>query len=260
MATILVSGEIKNGKIWAEHITEEANEWEGFKTVRGWVPWIFDQYVSKHFLDSIDQDGRPSKFEVPVKFVRKCYIEHSNGSRTNNKQYSSIEEYIADPFVKELYLTRLSQDMFDLSNSGESQHLDLVYVFSLFGRVFHLSTIEYDVAVDKFEEWYSEAKVSVAQELELVDVWELPEDALAGQQKADDLFGERYFPVAKFDLTVTSLEEAKDACEYFKGCSKPLKIGNHVYIGIRSKGSELDGIFGIYGISGRILKDREWDW
>ena len=77
----------------------------------------------------------------------------------------------------------------------------------------------------------------------------------------DDLFGDRFFPVAKFDLTTTSLDIAECMCDHFKGHSKPIIYQDRfAFIGIRCKPSELYNIHDLYEVGGTILINEEFDW
>jgi hypothetical protein len=235
--------------VWAMLYDADA-EWEFGSLACGYIPNQFN-------LEEIDKEQR-----YDVNMSAWYYMEHSNGGRTNQTRYTSIEEYWADPKVKRSVQSKYREGMeFSFAYCGDPDRLDAIYVFSIkatFGHQYKLTGHLYDDATPP-ESWYNEVHAELLVELDSLEVFESASEAIHSQNKADDLFGERYFPVAK--APIDKKEQLIEACHAFKGCSKPLYDDKFVYIGIRSKPHEIGEINEIYSIEGgAILKNRDWDW
>lgn len=198
---------------------------------------------------------------VEAEILEHFYMEHYNGGRTNQKRYSSPEEYWADPSVKvnvqKSYGTGWS---FSFGYSGDPDRLDVFYKFKIkdFQYTFELSSTDYDQSAPP--EWYNEVHQNSIKKLQSLESFSSADDAINfnRNQPTDDLFGTRFFPVLKAPKDTASLME--DICYSFKSCSTQLTDDEYVYIGIRSKERELDTIYEIYEKGGTILKDACWDW
>lgn len=217
--------------------------------------WISNLYIG---LSEIDLE---KEYFVNMKEV--YYMEHLNGGRTNTRKYATPEDYWADPVVKELVQRQYREGMgFCFSHNGNPDQMDRIYIFQINGQRVEMEETLYDCDEENFApplEWYNEVHVDKIQELGKADVFSSAEEALANVSKTDDLFGERFFPVAKAPLEQKDL--LIDACHAFKGCSKPLMDDKHVYIGIRSKLHEIGTINDIYEIDGGVIvQNQEWNW
>jgi hypothetical protein len=208
-------------------------------------------------LEEIDKE---QKYDVVVNDI--SYMENTNGGRSNTRQYATIEDYWKDPVVKDLVQSQYREGFeYSFAHDGNPAQIDAIYRFSIkatFGHRYELTNHLYDEATPP-ESWYNEVHAELITELNGLEVFESASEAIEGQNKADDLFGERYFPVAK--APVWQYHQLIEACHAFKGCSNPLYDDKFVYIGIRSKQNELCEINEIYSIEGgAILKNREWNW
>jgi|LakMenEpi03Aug12_release.lakeMendotaPanAssembly.Ray.scaffolds.fasta_scaffold07849_25 hypothetical protein len=235
--------------VWAMLYDEESQSEYG-SLACGYIP-------NRLNLEEIDKEQHYS-----VNMITSYYMEHLNGGRTNNRQYARIEDYWNDPCVKDKVQAKYREGMeFCFAYIGDPDRLDVIYEFTIkatFGHQYKLTGHLYDDATPP-ESWYNEVHAKLITELNGLEVFESASEAIQGQSKADDLFGERYFPVAK--APVWQYKQLIEACHAFKGCSNPLYDDKFVYIGIRSKQDELCEINEIYSIEGgAILKNREWNW
>jgi hypothetical protein len=208
--------------------------------------------------------GTQDNFDKSIKLegvLSECYfMESSNGGRGNPNQYSSIEEYIKDPLVKQRFNKR-QFNRFDFSDCGDPERVDLISRFRIqepfeVPRTFELKERIWEDVVPL--EWYSEAHSSTVERLSKTDSYENAQEAIESTSVEDDLFGSRLFPVLKAPKEL--MDKMKEICEDFKSYSKVLMDDQFIYIGIRSKEHEIDTINDIYENGGTILKDTQWDW
>lgn len=253
MANLLIT-ELKGDKLWAIYRFGEYGDGEVIRA-SGWIPNVFGITEA----DIVDK-----KYLTDVKVERKIFMEASNGGRSNQKEYVSIEDYFADPSVKKRYFDKLASSnpmIYSMNNPGDIEHLDLIVDLSYNDRTFTLREIMYDISNSPIDEWYSEFHSNhMALKLDVCETFDTPEEAILNQKDTDDLFGKRYFPVAVFNLNKATLEQAKNVCENFKGSSRPIISNDRCYIGLRSKDYELSNIHEIYEIGGAILQHQEWNW
>jgi hypothetical protein len=211
-------------------------------------------YISNIFgINEFDETiGKPT-FTVNV--VSVVYKQHSNGGRTNNKDYPSIDAYVNDPITKKLYQQKLKSSFFDLS-PGDPDSVDAIYTIEYNGQLFNLSGTHYDIIPP---DWYSEEHQDTGKRLSKSVAYDTAEEALNSLgEPTNDLFGQRYFPVVKCDRA--NLSSVVNECENFKSCSKPIFFGNYAFIGIRSKTHEVNYIRDVYKAGGVVLKNEEWNW
>jgi hypothetical protein len=251
MLVQLLATERKNGKVWAIYRSEDSDV-NDFTTAYGWVPnvWGLDESSSVKNI-------------VECNLVKKYFMQASNGGRSNLKHYDSIADYFADPIVKKMYMRSLSSEndiLFLMNHPGDTDRLDVVYEFEHEGQHFELDDSIWDPKDSPVNDWYSEFHAVTGAILESIESYATAEEAIAAQTSTNDLFGKRYFPVAKFDLSKVKLSDALIICEEFKGHSRPLTFNGVAYVGVRSKDYQLESIESIYELGGTILKDRDWDW
>jgi len=233
-------------KIWA--VIQKDIDDEDTVSGYGYIENIFG-------IEEIDKD---KLYDINILSIK--FMEHANGGRTNTKQYNSIEEYWADPKVKENVMRCYKEGFsFKLSYRGSPDELDVIVDFEVVGYEGHIFTLSENLyPCEPPEEWYSESLPYVIENLKTKTTYETYQDALEAQTKTDDFFGERYFPVLKAPKHLKG--KIQDCCDNFKGHSKALTDGENIYIGIRSKDFELGAIKEIYEQGGSILVDAEWDW
>ncbi len=217
--------------------------------------WISNLHIG---LSEIDLE---KEYSVNMKEV--YYMESENGGRTNTRQYATPEEYWADLVVKELVQRKYREGMdFSFAYNGDPEQMDKIYIFELNCQRFEMKEDLYDFEGKNYAppiEWYNEVHADKIQELGTKEVFQTAEEAISNVKAADDLFGERYFPVAK--APIDQMDNLIEECNAFKGCSKPLMDDKFVYVGIRSKPYEIGAIENIYALpGGTILKQTEWDW
>lgn len=235
--------------------TSIEEEWGGRLVLgSGYIP---NPFPTDYFLTAT---GEFNSTPVPGVITELKVKEHLNGGRMNDKTYSSLAEYVADPMVKELVQRKAKTDIFDWP-CGDPEHADLIVKFSLhpdtgFTQEFEVKKTIWDNIIPA--EWYSEIHADVITWLQVLDVYDNAAEALAGTVPTPDFFGERLFPVIKAPkaLADVMLEHASS----FKGHSTPLFDNEHVYIGVRSKPHEISEITDIYASGGTILKGKQWDW
>jgi hypothetical protein len=213
-------------------------------------------YIDNIF--GIEEINKEKLYDINILAIK--YLEHSNGGRTNKKEYNSVEDYWADPKVKENVCRSYKEGLsFKFSYNGNPDEIDVKVVFEVVDYPGHTFTLYENLYTSKPpKEWYSECLSHVIDELKQKSSYPTHLDALEAQIKTDDLFGERYFPVLKAPIALE--EQMVECAAYFKGHSKTLTDGENVYIGIRSKSHELGGITEIYEQGGTILVDTQWDW
>jgi hypothetical protein len=206
---------------------------------------------------NIDEIDRTAKY--PVELLSQYWMEHTNGGRSNLKQYLTPLDYWSDPDVKSRVMEYYSNNMtYQFTHKGDPNRIDLCCRFKLFNCVFELSSVDYDCSPP--DEWYSESKHETLLRLQQSPVFDSVVEALShvSNNCVSDLFGDRYFPVLKAPRKLDRVMES--LCNSFKSNSKLIYDDEYVYIGIRSKNSELDTIYDIYDRGGFILNGVEWDW
>ena len=189
--------------------------------------------------------------------LKNQYAEASNGGRTNETIYDSIQDYLKDPVVKERVKQKCLNG-FDLS-PGDPDNVDEIstFVFDDFPETFfEIEQRSWDNVIPA--EWYTEIYAKVISELDTYDVWENAGEAIDNTSTVDDLFGDRAFPVIRAPKAL--LREMRWLADNFKNCSNPLVGEEYVYIGLRAKPYEISNIAEIYEHGGSILKDKIWDW
>ena len=255
MADLLIT-ELRDNRLWAIYrVGEYGDDTSEVIRCSGWIPNLWN-LTQADFADG----NRPV---VQAEVESKTYTEHTNGGRTNNKEYVSPSAYFADPYVKERYMSYLGRDVFDFSfPPGDPDKVDMVVTFRHFGVQFSLRDSSIDVQNTPLVEWYSEYHQTTAERLATSEVFASSNEAIAGQIKCDGIFGDRYFPIAKFDLTKVKLSDAINVCESFKGCSTALVLagGKVAFIGLRAKASELEYIEDVYEVGGQIVSNQDWEW
>lgn len=239
-------------KIWVNVVHSEINEFEDWKLRLG-GGYMNNPYPKDYFGDS----GNFRKTSIEGVLKDFCFKEHMNGGRGNVKSYSSITEYFADPLVKELFFKKIKGGLFGMQ-AGDPDKVDFECSIRLVE--FPITAVFKESIWEDFipREWYNEVYADAIKELSTINSWDTYEEAFENQQRQDDLFGERYFPVIKAPL---NLKEVMLECAgNFKSHSKPIDDGTYVYIGLRSKSYELSEMSEVYNQGGTILKHKEWDW
>lgn len=219
--------------------------------------YIANPYPTDYFLDSEGQFKRTDLIGV---ITDSKVMEHSNGGRSNDKVYNSVADYISDPEVKKNVRRKCKASVFDIA-PGDPDNVDILVKFRIQGPT-SFPTV-YEVKESLWQEivpveWYSEFHSDVITDLQTFDTYSTAQEAITETQVHEDLFGDRLFPVIKAPKEL--VEVIKDHSASFKNCSKPLFDDKFVYIGVRSKVSEIDEINDIYSSGGTILKHRDWDW
>lgn len=218
-------------------------------------------YITNPFsLDYFGSDEEFSKETFTGSLVKTVVMEHSNGGRSNNKQYSSLAEYLADPVVKEScreYITGGVASVLS-RNGGDPDKIDYIttWKFDQFPEEFTTSYSCWDKIIP--QEWLNEFNAHTIVNLSKCSVWPNAARAISESQVEEDLFGDRLFPVLKAPIELTG--KMQDICYGFRSFSDPLTDSEFVYIGIRSKKYEIDTINEIYEAGGWILCDQQWDW
>lgn len=222
--------------------------------------WIHGEFNNQHLSGYVPNvfgvDEIIPGNEHTVTVLKTSVMEHMNGGRINEKEYSSIEEYIADPLVKERCIQQYKKEPFDFNFRGEPTRVDHKFYLNHNGKDISVISPGYDTVVPP--EWYSEVHMTKAAELYSKYCFEDLDEAISNLGAVDDLFGTRYFPVACFNRNL--LDDAKDVCENFKGFSQPLLYEDRVFFGLRMKPCEIGYITDLYDAGGVILKNCEWDW
>jgi len=217
--------------------------------------WVSNERMG---LNEIDKEE-----EFPVTMNDTYYKEHRNGGRTNTRQYASPEDYWNDPVVTDLVQRKYREGIeFSFTHHGDPDRMDKIYIFRVKTQVCELSEALYDFEDKRYappQEWYNQVHERKIEELGTKEVFSSAEETFEALRTSEDLFGDRYFPVAKAPKEHAEL--LVDECHAFKGCSQPLFDDKFVYVGIRSKPSEIGSIEDIFAIpGGTILKQTEWDW
>lgn len=229
--------------------TDKSKVWALYKDegvlASGWVPNLWD-------IKELSHDNRT---HVNATLVNIYYMQGSNGGRSNQKRYDSIADYVADPITKQLYLTALKSGMFDRP-CGDADKVDKIFNFTAFGTKFTIQEHMYDEILPP--EWYSEEFQETAVLLAKADVYPTADEAISNQEKRDDLFGDRFFPVVVYPKD--KLEIAKELVQEFKNWSNPLFFEDKVFFGIRAKSCEIWNLKNVYESGGHVLINQEWDW
>lgn len=201
---------------------------------------------------------------VDVKYI--TFMEMEENGRSNNFVYYTVDDYINDPMVKIKCIHAFKNKSWTTDDKGNPLEVECTMQLSYNGIPFEF-VAEYrcDDADKGYSfipiEWYGEAWESIAVKLNDAESYANPQDYLEYTENIKSecpIFGERYFPVIKFNKS--DILEGEDIATWFKNCSKPLCYGDYVYFGIRSKPSELShGIKKVYE-RGTVLKNCEWDW
>jgi hypothetical protein len=217
-------------------------------------------YIENRFSLLTDSEGcllNKERYSGTVVSVE--IMEHSNGGRSNQKIYSSFEEYCNDPIVKHILDVKAKDNDGELffTRQGDPEHADVITTFSVdnFDVNFAVNRIEYDVIP---EYWYNEFYSTTVAELALSEVFSDADEAIVGVELVKDLFGDRFFPVVRAPLQLK--EEIFDICGGFKAVSKPLTKDDYVFFGLRCASNEINDLSEIYKVGGCVLKDRQWDW
>lgn len=248
-------GDFKNpdkSKIWV--ILQDPLDDDSWSIGSGYIANIFPE----GYFDA--EDGTFNAQKLTGVVTKTVVMEHSNGGRSNNKEYSSVHEYLADPIVKQacrdIIIGGLGAKL--SRNGGDPDRVDFVRTFKIDGY-----SVEFTVSDSCFDsiipqEWTNEFHSNVITGLAKCKVWDTAQQAIENTESTYDLFGERYFPVLKAPVELASKME--NICDGFKSYSTPLTDSEFVYIGIRSKPYEIDNIKEIYSAGGWILQYQEWDW
>lgn len=242
-------------KIWVT-VSNPANpdEWDDYEYLGG-------GYISNLFPEGYfdAEDGTFKKQKLTGVVTKTVVMEHSNGGRDNNKEYSSVQEYLADPIVKEacrhVTVGGLSAR---ISRCGDPNQVDFVRTFKIDGYSEEFTIKDSGYSNIMPQEWMNEFHANTIEGLSKCKVWDTAQQALNNTKSTDDLFGERYFPVLKAPVELTS--KMQSICDGFKSQSTPLTDSEFVYIGIRSKSYEIGTINEIYEAGGWILCYQEWNW
>lgn len=209
----------------------------------GYIPnfWKFDEI---------------NKQEIEVKTIKHVFMESSNGGRTNEKVYNSISEYLNCEIAKQ-HFQEYKKNRF--AYSGNPDRVDgIITLQDNDGHEFQLENTYYGLTVPS--EWYSESYKDIIKKLDEQEVFENKEDVIVNI--TDDLFGQRYFPVARFETDGHSknADYVDNVLWYCKAHSLPLQGERGVYYGMRIKSFDSnDAIDEIYK-HGKIIKGMEWDW
>lgn len=246
------SGNPNKSKIWV--ILQDPLDDDSWSIGSGYIANIFPE----GYFDA--EDGTFKAKTVTGIVTRTVVMEHSNGGRINTKEYSSVQEYLADPIVKAACREHITGGLMAriARGGGEPDRVDFIRTFKIDGydSEFTVTDSCYDSIIP--QGWINEFHSNVITVLAKCKVWDTAEQALQNSESTDDLFGERYFPVLKAPVVLTATMQS--ICDGFKGYSTPLTDSEFVYIGIRSKSYEIDNIKEIYDAGGWILCDQEWDW
>lgn len=224
-----------------------------------WMNLIATGYVDNIFGATVENDADQTGIEITV--TKCCFMEHMNGGRKNDNEYATVEDYLADPVVKENARKHVLGGIFD-RGPGDSDKLDFVFEFKVTDeryvsdKVFTMSESLWDEVLPS--EWYNEFHSDTIADLSGYKVYESAEAALAAVEVREDLFGNRLFPVIKAPLSLKDLMvEYAGNC---KGHSTPIDDGESVYIGLRCKEWEISVVNEVYESGGAILQNREWNW
>jgi hypothetical protein len=226
----------------------------------GFVPNVFGYTYD----DCNDEQYLNISVDVDVTSVK--FMEMEENGRGNINEYRSVEDYFDDPDVKLKCVQSYITPSWKSGEIGNPFELECFMELEYNGKPFEFIN-RYDCEdADKMysfipKPWYGEAFHSYAVKCHECESYDTADDYIEyAQQNHSEcpIFGERYFPVAKFKKD--DLAKGYDIACWFKNCSEPLIYGDNVYFGIRSKPSEIsDGVRKIYEY-GSVLKNVEWDW
>jgi hypothetical protein len=185
------------------------------------------------------------------------FMENANGGRSNSSEYASIAAYLADPLVKRL-VEKKSTGL-NFMQSGNPDKVDAIISFQLVefpGSSFEVKDTIWDEIIP--QDWYDNIFFEEGIQLSSVPVYETADEAIAGSNTQDDIFGNRIFPVMRFHKA--ELEKFVNHACHFKNHSKPIISGEYGFIGLRSKLNEIYYLHEIYADGGTVLIGKEWDW
>jgi hypothetical protein len=226
----------------------------------GFVPNVFGYTYD----DCNDEKFLNIPVDVDVKSIK--FMEMEENGRGNLNDYRSVEDYFNDPAVKLKCVQSYTTPSWLSGEKGNPLELECYMELEYDGKPFEFINRYNCDDEDKLysfipKEWYGEAFQHCVEKLSECESYDIADEYLSYTESNKTecaIFGERYFPVAKFKKD--DLVKGYDIACWFKNCSEPLIYGDYVYFGIRSKPSELsNGVKMIYEL-GTILKNVEWDW
>lgn len=220
---------------------------------------IGSSYVKNIFTDDqIRKDENNTFLELTGIIEDIKFLEKSNGGRSNEKEYSSVQDYFNDPKVKRNIEQKCKAGVLSFI-SGDPDKVSIKTKIKLNIVPEQLIVVELGVYDDFVPpEWYNEFHADILDRLLTKEHYASSSEAINGLTYHEDLFGDRYFPVIK--ASIDKIEQMKILASEFKNWSKPLFNDQFVFIGLRAKPDEIYTIEDIYNAGGYILKNVDWDW
>jgi hypothetical protein len=190
--------------------------------------------------------------EVKRKVMGAYLMEAMNGGRSDNREYSSYQNYFNKDKKQEVQdywkgglLGRMRRQ------GGDPDRVSIILKFNAF------SLEDNTWSMIAPEEWYSELHPIKFPH----GFYGSSEEAIKffGDKAHEDLFGERYFPVIVFPKKTEA--DIRGIVHGAKGCSKPIVTKDYVVFGTRCKPDEYSYIIEqTYTAGGKVAKSKEWDW
>ena len=218
------------------------------------IPLYGDQYVS--IAQWVSQKlGEPGS-TIEKMIVKAVLLEAKNGGRFNNREYKSYQEYFDSCKDTVMEYWRGGMMLKIMRGSGDPDSMDIrVYLGN--GMILEGPLYEFSAP----EEWYSEIHRD-NYKFQLRDgLFDTADEAIYAYSllNSEDLFGERYFPVAVFPIETTA--NIRDIMAMPKGSSKPIVTRDNIIFGTRCKSSEYQELIKlVYENGGKIAKNLQWDW
>jgi hypothetical protein len=196
--------------------------------------------------------------EVIERTLRKAVLlEHRNGGRRDNNEYSSYAEFFNADRRKEVEAYRgggLTLKL--LRGGGDPDQADVKFYFD-------------DIIIEDScwsmccpEEWYSEMHAKSPLFRFVDGFYENAEKAIEAftQKKYDDMFGERYFPVCAFPHG-TDQEIMENIRNQPKAASGVIVTDKWVIFGTRCKPYEFSSVIEeTYKAGGKVPIGAEYSW
>lgn len=207
-------------------------------SVSGWLPGIAGE-----------PDG------VAERTIREMFlVQHSNGGRGYSGRAKSYAEYFNDTVKARVLAQRAGGLLGRMLSRGDADRADILVYFTDGTMIDSMQYIECP------DEWYSEQFADRGALMLERGFYPDAVEALAAQHRSDDLFGERYFPVAAFPDTVS--QHDIDECIWRpKVTADPIRVGGYVIYGTRCKSQEVaEFIEAVYQHGGAIIRGTQWDW
>ena len=257
-------------KLIVQHYAPSAKG--GFTTPNTDLVWVVGEsenlsvygYVKNVFnLQEIGVHARLARMKniLGIAFVTIesiIYKEHSNGGRTNEKEYASVYDYTNDPVVWRRYREWLATRPF--GRPGDPDQVDAVITVRYqLNHSIVITTPQYSETPILPSSWYSDHFFLKGCEFHVTERIDSVEEAIASFMPCETLFGTRSFGVATWPSTVPEWVINESLFD-FKGYSQPIHYAGNTYIGLKVAGNEEVAVKAIYESGGKILKHKEWDW